>query len=308
MAYIAQFRLIVRFSRLHTILGTIVASFAIFTIVVAGIDNISLGNLQYFLVFLIMALCLNLFVVGINQIFDLSIDKINKPGLPLASGDMTLRNGWTIIIMAAILGVGIAVTNAILLATAILIIIIGVSYSVPPIRLRNNFLPASLLILAGRGILLNVSSFLYFSSQVNDSLIIPHQIWFILIFVSLHTIVISIFKDLPDTDGDAEHTINTLPNIVSLTFSYVLPIFIMIVNYALVIFFLDVAGIGQTVDITRQIITVYHIGVLMGLLLSLVNYRAILSSQKLIQMYYKIIWVLLYIQYFVFAYSFSLTI
>ena len=40
---------------------------------------------------LIPALLMNVCIVGLNQLYDVEIDKINKPYLPLASGEMTIR-------------------------------------------------------------------------------------------------------------------------------------------------------------------------------------------------------------------------
>lgn len=37
------------------------------------------------------ALLMNVCIVGLNQLYDVEIDKVNKPYLPLASGEMTMR-------------------------------------------------------------------------------------------------------------------------------------------------------------------------------------------------------------------------
>ena len=42
---------------------------------------------------LIPALLMNVCIVGLNQIFDVPIDRINKPYLPLASGEFSVRTG-----------------------------------------------------------------------------------------------------------------------------------------------------------------------------------------------------------------------
>ncbi len=40
---------------------------------------------------LVSALLMNVCIVGLNQLYDVEIDKVNKPYLPLASGEMTMR-------------------------------------------------------------------------------------------------------------------------------------------------------------------------------------------------------------------------
>jgi len=46
---------------------------------------------------LVPALLMNICIVGLNQIFDVPIDRINKPYLPLASGEFTMRMGQSIV-------------------------------------------------------------------------------------------------------------------------------------------------------------------------------------------------------------------
>ena len=39
------------------------------------------------------ALLMNVCIVGINQLYDVDIDRVNKPYLPLASGEISMRGG-----------------------------------------------------------------------------------------------------------------------------------------------------------------------------------------------------------------------
>lgn len=50
---------------------------------------------------LVPALLMNICIVGLNQIFDVPIDRINKPYLPLASGEFTMRMGQSIVRLSA---------------------------------------------------------------------------------------------------------------------------------------------------------------------------------------------------------------
>lgn len=53
----------------------------------------------------IIALLLgNAFIVGINQIYDKDIDIVNKPFLPVASGEMTTFVAWALVIASGIIG------------------------------------------------------------------------------------------------------------------------------------------------------------------------------------------------------------
>jgi hypothetical protein len=42
---------------------------------------------------LVPALLMNVAIVGINQLYDVEIDKVNKPYLPLASGELSMQQG-----------------------------------------------------------------------------------------------------------------------------------------------------------------------------------------------------------------------
>ena len=46
----------------------------------------------------------NAFIVGINQIFDRDIDVLNKPFLPVASGEMSKRVAWLAVGASGIIG------------------------------------------------------------------------------------------------------------------------------------------------------------------------------------------------------------
>ena len=46
----------------------------------------------------------NAFIVGINQIYDEKIDKMNKPFLPVASGEMSKKFAWATVLSAGIAG------------------------------------------------------------------------------------------------------------------------------------------------------------------------------------------------------------
>ena len=46
----------------------------------------------------------NAYIVGINQIFDKDIDVMNKPFLPVASGEMSEKVAWIYVGLSGIVG------------------------------------------------------------------------------------------------------------------------------------------------------------------------------------------------------------
>jgi 4-hydroxybenzoate polyprenyltransferase len=84
---------------------------------VQSVDDLTVRALWGVLQAVAPALLMNLCIVGYNQLCDVDIDKaraavaaacmhgaetepaqVNKPQLPLASGDFTMRQGWTIVV------------------------------------------------------------------------------------------------------------------------------------------------------------------------------------------------------------------
>ena len=81
---------------------------------------------------LVPALLMNICIVGMNQIFDVDIDKVNKPYLPLASGDWSLNTGIRVAVGSGVVAVllGLYIGSPPLLATLVGSLLLGIAYSV----------------------------------------------------------------------------------------------------------------------------------------------------------------------------------
>lgn len=105
----ARFRALYKFTRPHTIRGTILASIAGTTRALVdtpgAIANARWGYMLPRAVIGMIALLMgNAFIVGINQIYDEKIDKLNKPFLPVASGEMSRKFAWTTVLVSGTIG------------------------------------------------------------------------------------------------------------------------------------------------------------------------------------------------------------
>lgn len=105
----ATIRSLYKFTRPHTIRGTILASIAGTTRALVdtpgAIANANWGiMLPRALIGMIALLMGNAFIVGINQIYDKDIDELNKPFLPVASGEMSKRTAWIAVIASGAIG------------------------------------------------------------------------------------------------------------------------------------------------------------------------------------------------------------
>ncbi|KAF9591848.1 hypothetical protein IFM89_008498 [Coptis chinensis] len=98
---IAKFELLRKFSRPYAILGTALGVASCSLIPLETISEISprffFGVLQAALPMMLI----HLFTNGINQLFDVEMDKVNKPFLPIASGKMSMKTGVAIVAIAS---------------------------------------------------------------------------------------------------------------------------------------------------------------------------------------------------------------
>jgi homogentisate phytyltransferase/homogentisate geranylgeranyltransferase len=178
-----------------------------------GSDSIPSAGLLLEILGVTTAACLlgNLYIVGLNQLEDIAIDRVNKPHLPLAAGEFSVADGNLIV---AIAGLGAVVLALIggpwLLATVGLSLAIGTAYSLPPLRLKRFPFWASVCILAVRGAIVNLGLFLHISDRLNLPLTIPNTVWALTVFILLFSIAIALFKDIPDIEGDRRYGISTL--------------------------------------------------------------------------------------------------
>lgn len=198
-----------QFSRPHTIIGSLCSITALYIIACEG-KNLSEHLGLYFLT-LFAALACNVFIVGINQIADVEMDKINKPYLPLAAGTLSRKNALNIVYTALVICLILSFFASLFyLGLIILILLIGIAYSLPPLYLKQHHLPAALAITLVRGFLVNVGIFLHFQKTMNRNYNLPGYIWCLAFFIMAFSIAIAWFKDLPDTEGDEKFHVKTL--------------------------------------------------------------------------------------------------
>ncbi|CAH8361938.1 unnamed protein product [Eruca vesicaria subsp. sativa] len=202
-----------RFLRPHTIRGTALGSTAL--VARALIENTHLikwGLVLKALSGLLALICGNGYIVGINQIYDIGIDKVNKPYLPIAAGDLSVQSAWLLVIFFAIAGLLVVGFNFGPFITCLysLGLFLGTIYSVPPLRMKRFPVAAFLIIATVRGFLLNFGVYHATRAALGLSFQWSAPVAFITSFVTLFALVIAITKDLPDVEGDRKFQISTL--------------------------------------------------------------------------------------------------
>ena len=294
-----------KFSRPHTIIGTTLSVLGMYLIALSELrqfPGLSLQGLTLFFSWL-ACICGNIYIVGLNQLQDIEIDQINKPNLPLASGEYSRFQGQLIVAMTGILALTIAAFQGYyLLGMVGMSLFLGTIYSLPPIRLKRFPFWAAFCIFTVRGVIVNLGLYLHFNwilSQQSIPLIpvIPPSVLALTLFILVFSIAIAISKDIPDLEGDRQFQINTLT--VKL-------------------------GTVTVFNLSRWILTSCYLGMILGsfFLQSFVNplflglshvvllivlwsrsQQVDLSSQQSIAQFYQFIWKLFFLEYLIFPLS-----
>jgi homogentisate phytyltransferase/homogentisate geranylgeranyltransferase len=194
-----------RFSRPHTVIGTTVSVLALY--VVAASDGAAAGALDL-IATLIVAWCVNVAIVGLNQIEDVEIDRINKPQLPMAAGDLGRVAAIWIVAATGVAAIAMALSQGTIELVAVLAALaVGVAYSSPPLRLKRFPLIAALSISVVRALAVNLGVYGHFVGSLEH---VPAAVWALTAFVAPFSVSIALLKDVPDVAGDARHRVRTL--------------------------------------------------------------------------------------------------
>lgn len=158
----------------------------------------------------LMAAVLNAASNAINQIYDLEIDRVNKPSRPLPSGTLSTGEAWGFTVLAFVLAWVLAWLAApggrrecfwIVLFTSVLVW----AYSAPPLRTKRHGIWANVTIAVPRGLLLKVAGW----STVKT--VLGLEPWYIGSIFGLFVLGATSTKDFADIEGDRAGGCQTLP-------------------------------------------------------------------------------------------------
>ncbi|MBA2750512.1 MAG: homogentisate phytyltransferase [Tatlockia sp.] len=278
-----------QFSRPHTIIGTSLSVWGIYAI--AFNQGFNHSSVLPVLVAWLACLCGNIYIVGLNQLEDVAIDQINKPHLPLASGEFSLATGKLIVAVTGILSLLLAgLQSPYLLGMVVISLAIGTAYSLPPIRLKRFPFWAALCIFTVRGAVVNLGLYLHFSR----SLIIPMTVWALTLFVIVFTVAIAIFKDIPDLEGDRQYQISTFTIALGQERVFNLARWIITVCYI----GMAIAAVFWLPGVNTIFLVSTHLGLLF--LLWWRSFQVDLLDKVAIASFYQFIWKLFFLEYLLF--------
>lgn len=200
----ARFAVLWRFARPHTIVGTTVSVLGLYLIAVESGHPRGALDLAATLV---AAWSVNVAIVGLNQIEDVDLDRVNKPELPLPAAELTLAEAWRIVIACSAVGVALAISQGWLESAAVLIALaVGAAYSSPPLRLKRFPAIAALSIVLVRSVVVNLGVYGHFAGSLSE---VPGVVWALTLFVVPFSAAIALLKDVPDIEGDRLFRVRT---------------------------------------------------------------------------------------------------
>jgi homogentisate phytyltransferase/homogentisate geranylgeranyltransferase len=295
-----------KFSRPHTIIGTSLSVLALYLITFATYSS-SAENLWSSLFTdvrwlqvlgtLLACLCGNVYIVGLNQLEDVEIDKINKPHLPIAAGEFSRKQAQIIVGTLGILALILAwLLGSYLFLMVSISLAIGTAYSLPPIRLKRFPFWAALCIFCVRGAIVNLGLFFHFTWVLQAGTITnpTPSVWALTLFILVFTFAIAIFKDIPDMEGDKQYNITTFT--LQLGKQAVFNLALWVITFCYVgmilagVFWLD--SVNLVFLVIAQLIT-----------LALIWWRSLsvdLQDKMAIAQFYQFIWKLFFLEYIIF--------
>ncbi|XP_010323392.1 homogentisate phytyltransferase 1, chloroplastic isoform X4 [Solanum lycopersicum] len=154
-----------RFSRPHTIIGTALSIISVSLLAVEKFSDFSPLFFTGVLEAIVAALFMNIYIVGLNQLSDIEIDKVNKPYLPLASGEYSVQTGVIVVSSFAILSfwLGWIVGSWPLFWALFISFVLGTAYSInlPLLRWKRFAVVAAMCIFAVRAVIVQIAFYLH---------------------------------------------------------------------------------------------------------------------------------------------------
>lgn len=284
-----------RFTRPHTMLGTAVSVMSVSSLALQGLPwgPAAARGLAYALG---AALLMNISIVGINQVFDVDIDKVNKPYLPLASGEFSVATGIAICVATALgsLAVGAASGSPPLMWTLVISLVLGIVYStdLPFMRWKRFPVLAAGCILAVRCVLVQLGFYYHMKLAVGSAQItLTRPLLFAMAFMLFFSVVIALFKDIPDVKGDDQAGMRTFSVRFGVSRVYWTCIGLLLAAYAGGAVF----GLTAPVGWSKVVVTGGH-AVMAAILWTLAKRVDLGRKQDITGMYMKV-WALFYSEY-----------
>jgi homogentisate phytyltransferase/homogentisate geranylgeranyltransferase len=232
---------------------------------------------------------------GISQMSDVEIDRINKPELPLASGAMTMKEAIGATAGAAVLALVIAASQSwSLLLTVLLLLLNGLLYSLPPVRLKGSAFGAGGLIAISRGLILPLGVFAHFNQVLTGAPDLSFEALALAVVSFGIMSGVALIKDIPDIEGDSRNGLRTAAIVFGPGRTFNLAVGLVCLAYGALI----ALGLGRMPLLGWAVLLVSHLGLLAFFLLK--SRRVKPDDKTSAGHFYHLLWKLLYVEQVVF--------
>ncbi|CAL0333364.1 unnamed protein product [Lupinus luteus] len=246
---------------------------------------------------LVVASCMQIFMAGLNQLYDVEIDKINKPYLPLISGELSFKNGVIIVASSFIVGhlFPLIIGSWPLFWSFVFSSSLAIAYcaDLPLLRWKRYSALTALNYVTDLAGVKPLGFFLHMQTYVfKRPVTFSRPLLFCMAMSSVFAIIIAIFKDIPDMEGDEKFGIKSLSSHLGQKRVFWICVSLLQTAYGGAIFM----GALSPFIWVKIVMGLGH-----GILASLVWHYAKsvdLKSNPAIQSFYVFIWKLFTIEYF----------
>ncbi|XP_042496402.1 coumarin 8-geranyltransferase 1b, chloroplastic-like isoform X2 [Macadamia integrifolia] len=286
-----------RFTRPYAVMSLGVAITSASCLPVETISEISPTFLVEVLKAFIPTFLAHIYVVGINQLYDLEIDKANKKRLPIASGVLPIGTAKAIVLIATLLSLsmGVMSKSPALLCGILASLMYGTIYSVdlPFLRWKRDPILTAAITGFWCGIGNIIPYFIHAQKYIlGKPIIITKSLIFGSAVMYLHGIAISIFKDIPDVDGDKQSSIITLSVRLGKEKAFSLGINTLLIAYGLGM----IMGISSSSSLLFKLTTILGQSAIAAVLL-LQSRTVDLTAKLSVQSFFMLIWKLVSAEY-----------
>lgn len=142
----------------------------------------------------------------LNSVYDVDIDRINKPYRPIPRGAIDAHEALTMAWLLYLVTIWRAtVANQAFAAFLVVIMFLTIAYSAPPFRLKKRFIVNNVSIALARGLFGVLASWSIFGDPLDPIPWSVGAVFFVFLVGAATT------KDFTDMPGDAKYNIKTLP-------------------------------------------------------------------------------------------------
>ena len=245
----------------------------------------------------VAAVLMNVAIVGINQVYDKKLDRVNKPYLPMASGAFSSDMALSVIAVSttASFMIGVWSGSSALMWALVISLLLGIVYSVdaPGLRWKKSPLLAATCVLFVRAVIVQLGFFAHALGRELTDFNFPINLWCAIGFMTVYGIVIALFKDLPDMEGDMKQNVRTLSVRLGPSFVFNLCLALLSIAYGTAVF---MGVVHATTTISRVVGAVHSVVIVT--LLAASRRVDVSSSDSLYDFYIRFIWKAFYLEYF----------